>query len=52
MAVKYKTKGRFTYFNTGGQDFVLGYYTNEELEMIKQKTGLEIEWLNVKGQMY
>ncbi len=45
LADKYKTNRRFTYFNTGGQDFVLGYHSKEELELIKQKTGLEIDWL-------
>ena len=52
LAEKYQTKGRFTYFNTGGQDFVLGYHTKEELEMITQRTGLEIVWLKAKGQIY
>ena len=52
LAEKYKTKGRFTYFNTGGQDFILGYHTKEELELIKQKTGLEIVLLKAKGQIY
>ena len=48
----YKTKGKFTFFNTGGQDFVLGYSTQEELEKLKQITGLEILWLKAKGQIY
>ncbi|MEL1241593.1 hypothetical protein [Flavobacterium flavipallidum] len=52
LADKYKTKGRFTFFNTGGQDFVLGYYTSEELEKIRQATGLEIVWLKAKGQIH
>jgi hypothetical protein len=52
LAEKYKTKGRFTYFNTGGQDFVLGYHTKEELETIKGKTKLNIVWLKAKGQIY
>jgi hypothetical protein len=49
---KYKTKGKFTFFNTGGQDFVLGYCTSDELEKIRQATGLEIVWLKAKGQIY
>lgn len=49
---KYKTKGKFTFFNTGGQDFVLGYCTPDELEKIRQATGLEIGWLKAKGQIY
>jgi hypothetical protein len=52
LTVKYKTKGKFTFFNTGGQDFVLGYSTPEELEKIKSATGLDIVWLKVKGQIY
>ena len=52
LTEKYKTKGKFTFFNTGGQDFVLGYHTSEELEKIRQATGLEIVWLKVKGQIY
>ncbi len=52
LADNYQTKGRFTYFNTGGQDFVLGYHTEDELYSIRQKTGLEIVWLKAKGQIY
>jgi len=52
LAEKYRTKGRFTYFNTGGQNFVLGYHTKEELEIIKAKTRLNIVWLKAKGQIY
>ncbi len=49
---KYKTKGKFTFFNTGGQAFVLGYATPEELENIRNATGLEIVWLKAKGQIH
>lgn len=52
LTEKYKTKGKFTFFNTGGQDFVLGYYSPEELEKIRHATGLEIVWLKAKGQIY
>ena len=52
LTEKYKTKGKFTYFNTGGQDFVLGYYNPEELEKIKKATGLDIVLLKAKGQIY
>ena len=52
LTKKYKTKGRFTFFNTGGQDFVLGYSTTEELEKLTNATGLEIVWLKAKGQIY
>jgi len=52
LAVKYNAKGKFTYYDTGGQDFVLGFHTQEELEKIRKTTGLEIVWLNAKGQVY
>lgn len=52
LAVKYNTKGKFTYYNTGGQDFVLGFYTPAELEKIRTTTGLEIVWLKAQGQIY
>ena len=52
LAEMYNTSGRFTFFNTGGQDFVLGYCTSKELEKIRQATGLEIVWLKAKGQIY
>lgn len=42
---KYQTEGKFTYFNTGGQDALIGYETPESLKEIKDKTGLKIEWL-------
>lgn len=42
---KYKTKGKFTYFNTGGQDLVIGYETPEGRDEITKATGLKIEWL-------
>jgi hypothetical protein len=49
---KYRTKGKFTYFDTGGQDFVLGFHTAEELQKIKQTTGLNIVILKARGQVY
>ena len=52
LAVNYKTKGKFTYYNTGGQDFVLGFHTPEELEKIRNSTGLELVWLKAQGQIY
>ncbi len=41
-----KTKGRFTYFDTGGQDAVIGFETPESRDAIVNATGLKIEWLN------
>ena len=46
LTEKYETKGRFTYYDTGGQDLVIGWTTPEKLDEIKSKTGLEIVWLN------
>lgn len=40
------SKGRFTYFNTGGQNAVIGFETPDSLKEIKKKTGLNIVWLN------
>ncbi len=40
------TKGRFTYFNTGGQTAVTGYETPESKDAIVRATRLKIEWLN------
>ncbi len=52
LTEKYHTKRKFTFFNTGGQDFVLGYATPEELEAIRNATGLNILWLKGKEQLY
>ncbi len=41
-----KTKGRFTAFDTGGQNFVIGYETPEQRDVVVKATGLKIEWLN------
>lgn len=40
------SKGRYTYFDTGGQNAVIGFETAESLKEIKKKTGLKIVWLN------
>lgn len=52
LTINYQTSGKFTFFNSGGQDFVLGYCTPEQLEQIRKETGLEILWLKAKGQIY
>lgn len=46
LTQKYNTKGRYTYFDTGGQNVVIGFETSQELEKIKAATGLKIKWLN------
>lgn len=40
------SKGPYTYFDTGGQNAIIGFETAESLKKIKKKTGLNIEWLN------
>lgn len=40
-----KTKGRFTYFDNGGQQWVIDYATDNEQEHFNKVTGLKREWL-------
>jgi len=40
-----RTNGRFTYFDTGGQNFVVGYETPAGLDTLTKGTGLKIIWL-------
>ncbi len=40
------SEGRYTYFDTGGQNAVIGFETAENLKEIKNRTGLKIVWLN------
>lgn len=40
-----KTKGRYTYFDNGGQQWVIDYATEKEQTTFKAKTGLNREWL-------
>lgn len=40
-----QTKGRYTYFDNGGQQFVIDYATEEEQIEFNAGTGLEREWL-------
>jgi hypothetical protein len=48
ITAKYEMQGRFTYYDTGGQDFVMGYHTPAQLERIRKATGLDIVWFNAK----
>ncbi len=41
-----RAKGRYTYFNTGGQNAVIGYETPEGRDALIKATGLKIEWLD------
>ena len=40
-----QTKGKYTYFDNGGQQWVIDYATEEEQNEFNQKTGLKREWL-------
>jgi hypothetical protein len=46
LTKEHDTRGRYTYFDTGGQNAVLGYETPEHLQEVVKRTGLRIEWLN------
>lgn len=46
LTLSLKTKGRYTYFYTGGQDALIGYETPESKEAIVKATGLKIVWLS------
>lgn len=39
------TKGKYTYFDDGGQQWVIDYATQKEQELFNEKTGLNREWL-------
>lgn len=43
---KLKTKGRYTVFNTGGQNVVIGFETPQHTNAIIKSTGLNVEWLD------
>ncbi|NIK93635.1 hypothetical protein GZ212_15855 [Mangrovimonas sp. CR14] len=45
LTQEHKTKGKYTVFETGGQDIVIGFESPESLKEIKNKTGLKISWL-------
>ncbi|AXG70016.1 hypothetical protein KORDIASMS9_02245 [Kordia sp. SMS9] len=47
LTEEFKTKGRFTYYNSGSQQFVIDYATPEEQKKFVDKTGLQREWLIV-----
>ena len=51
LPTEFNTKGRYTYYDNGGQQFVLDYATEEEQNSFIQKTGLRREWLD-KGDFF
>ena len=42
---KRATEKRFTYLDTGGQDCVIGCFTDDELTRLRKVTGLDWRWL-------
>jgi hypothetical protein len=38
---EFSTKGRYTYFDNGGQQFVIDYATDDEQRLFVEKTGLK-----------
>ena len=45
LTEKYKTIGRLTAFIIPGQEIVIGWLAPEQLEKVRQETGLDINWL-------
>jgi len=45
LTAELNTKGRYTYYDDGGQQFVIDYATNEEQQKFIEVTGLKREWL-------
>lgn len=40
-----KTNGKYTYFDNGGEDFIIDFATTEEQEEFNRRTGLKRIWL-------
>lgn len=45
LTEEFQTKGRFTSYDLGGQNMLIGWASPEQLEEMKAKTGLGIVWL-------
>jgi hypothetical protein len=45
LPIEFKTTGRYTYFDNGGQQFVIDYANEYEQKDFEIKTGLKREWL-------
>jgi len=45
LPIEFKTKKRYTYFDDGGQQFVIDYASENEQKEFSIKTGLKREWL-------
>jgi hypothetical protein len=46
---EFNAKGKYTYFDNGGQQFVIDYATKEEQIEFNKKTGLKREWLGERN---
>ena len=46
LPTELKTKGKYTYYDEGGQQFVIDYATESEQKEFNEKTGLNREWLD------
>jgi len=45
LTTEFKTKGKYTYFDNGGTDFIIDYATEDEQKQFIAKTKLKREWL-------
>ncbi len=45
LPLELKTKGKYTYYSDGGQQFVIDYSTDYEQKRFIEKTSLKREWL-------
>ena len=45
LPIEFNTKGKYTYYDDGGQQFVIDYATESEQKEFINKTGLKREWL-------
>ena len=48
---EFQTKGKYTYFDNGGQQWVIDYATEEEQVEFNKKTGLKRVWLG-EGNLF
>ena len=49
---EFNTKGKYTYYDDGGQQFVIDYATEEEQKLFIEKTGLKREWLGGRKSLF
>lgn len=51
LTEEFNTKGRYTYFDSGSQQFVIDYATEKEQQEFNKKTGLMRQWL-IPGKQF